>query len=120
MGAFASYSAASCALSFRDWTGGRDVLSVSTNAGSQPIAFQRWRNFKEAFAPELVEQAVAEMNRPVRHIVDPFGGSGTTGLAAQFLGVRPTVIEVNPYLADLIEAKLARYDFNAVRDSYAW
>ena len=81
---------------------------------------QRGRRFKEAFAPELVEHAVAEMNRTVRHIVDPFGGSGTTGLAAQFLGIRPTVIEVNPYLADLIEAKLARYDTNAVRDSYSW
>jgi hypothetical protein len=91
---------------------------LGTNAGSQPIPFQRWRAFKEAFAPELVERAVAEMDRPVRHIVDPFGGSGTTGLAAQFLGVHPTLIEVNPYLADLIEAKLARYDIDEVRDSY--
>jgi hypothetical protein len=120
MGVFASYSATGYALSFRDWTGGRDVSSVGTNAGSRPIAFQHWRAFKEAFAPELIEHAVAEMNRPVGHIVDPFGGSGTTGIAAQFLGVRPTIIEVNPYLADLIEAKLARYEINAVRDSYAW
>ncbi len=120
MGVLDLNSAACCALSFQDWTGGRNVLSVGTNAGSDSIAFQRWRSFKEAFAPELVEYAVSEMNKPVRHIVDPFGGSGTTGLAAQFLGVRPTVIEVNPYLADLIEAKLARYDINAVRDSYVW
>jgi hypothetical protein len=119
MGTSASYGAAGCALTFRDWTGGRDVPSVGTNAGSRPIAFQRWRTFKEAFAPELVEQAVTEMKRPVRHVVDPFGGSGTTGLAAQFLGVRPTVIEVNPYLADLIEAKLARYEIDEVRDSYS-
>jgi hypothetical protein len=111
--------ASGCALGFRDWTGGRDVSSVGTNSGSEPIAFQRWRSFKEAFAPELVEQAVEEMNRRVRHVVDPFGGSGTTGLAAQFLGVRPTVIEVNPYLADLIEAKLARYEIDDVRDSYS-
>jgi hypothetical protein len=119
MGTSVSNSAVGCALSFRDWTGGRDVLSVGTNAGSEPIAFQRWRSFKDAFAPELVEHAVEEMNRPVRHVVDPFGGSGTTGLAAQFLGVRPTVIEVNPYLADLIEAKLARYEIDEVRDSYS-
>jgi hypothetical protein len=109
-----------CALSFRDWTGGRDLVTVGTNSGSVPIPFQRWRTFKEAFAPELVAEAVAEMPRPVRHIVDPFGGSGTTALAAQFLGVRPTTIEVNPYLADLIESKLVRYDIDEVRDSYAW
>ena len=41
--------------------------------------------------------------------IDPFGGSGTTGLACQFLGVHPIVVEVNPYLADLIEAKLTPY-----------
>jgi hypothetical protein len=93
---------------------------MGTNAGSQPIAFQGWRSFKEAFAPEIVKRAVGEMEFPIGHIVDPFGGSGTTGLAAQFLGVRPTLIEVNPYLADLIEAKLARYDIDEVRDSYVW
>ncbi len=90
---------------------------MGTNAGSHPIPFQRWRSFKEAFAPELTQRAVTEMGG-VRHVVDPFGGSGTTGLAAQFLGVRPTMIEVNPYLADLIEAKLVKYDINEVQESY--
>lgn len=108
------------AVSFGEWTGRRDPSSIGTNAGTTPIPFQRWRNFKEAFTPELVEQAVNEMTGPVHHIVDPFGGSGTTGLAAQFLGLRPTLIEVNPYLADLIHAKLAVYDIEEVRDSYVW
>jgi hypothetical protein len=88
--------------------------------GAAQLPFQRWRSFKEAFTPEIVACAVGEMKGRVKHIVDPFGGSGTTGLAAQFLGVRPTIIEVNPYLADLIEAKLARYEIDEVRDSYAW
>ena len=39
----------------------------------------------------------------------PFGGSGTTGLACQFLGVHPVLAEVNPYLADVTEAKLTSY-----------
>jgi len=46
----------------------------------------------------------------VKHIADPFGGSGTTGLASQFLGAKPTLVEVNPYLADLIQAKLEIYN----------
>ncbi len=107
MGQYGSSGAIGCALSFHDWTGNRDLLSIGTNVGSKPLPFQRWRNFKEAFAPELVAQAVGEMGGHVEHVLDPFAGSGTTGLAAQFLGVRPTLIEVNPYLADLIEAKLA-------------
>ncbi len=46
---------------------------------------------------------------PVSRCVDPFGGSGTTALACQFLGIHPVTSEVNPFLADLIEAKLYPY-----------
>ena len=96
---------------FRDWTCGRTISTIGTNAGTSLLPFQRWRRFKEAFAPELVERAFSETSGTIRHIADPFGGSGTTALAAQFLGIRPTTIEVNPYLADLIEAKIASLDF---------
>jgi len=98
-------------LRFKDWTGDRSIESVGTTAGLGPLPFQRWRSFKEAFAPEIVERAVRETPGRIRHIADPCGGSGTTALAAQFLGVKPTTIEVNPYLADLIEAKLTMYQF---------
>src|SRR4051812_10193402 len=95
--------------SFGDWLNGRRLIHLSTNAGAGDVAFQRWRHFKEAFAPELVARAYIEtsqsLGRPVKTCIDPFGGSGTTSLACQFLGVHPTTIEVNPYLADLIEAK---------------
>ena len=87
---------------FRDWTGDRSIPTIGSNAGSRPLPFQRWRRFKEAFAPEIVERALCETSGVVRHIADPFGGSGTTAIAAQFLGIKPTTIEVNPFLADLI------------------
>ena len=103
---------------FRDWTGNRSIPAVGTNAGSPPLPFQRWRRFKEAFAPELVERALSETPGPVRHIADPFGGSGTTALAAQFLGIRSTTIEVNPFLADLIEAKIATLDLNVANRAF--
>lgn len=99
---------------FENWTRDRSPVHLSTNTGSNLAAFQSWRNFKEAFAPELVAQAVEEttssLGRPVQSSIDPFGGSGTTALASQFMGIHPTTIEVNPYLADLIEAKLCSYD----------
>jgi DNA modification methylase len=60
---------------------------------------------------------VNESPIPVSRCLDPFAGSGTTALACQFLGVRPTTIELNPYLADLVEAKLACYDSDALADS---
>lgn len=95
--------------SFEAWTGGRQAASVSTNAGADALPFQRWHRFKEAFSPELIEQAVQESPIPVRRLADPFGGSGTTALTCQFLGIEPVTIEVNPFLADLIAAKLATY-----------
>lgn len=100
-------------VAFRDWTGNRPIATIGTNAGAIALPFQEWRRFKEAFAPELIDQAATETSGNIKHIVDPFGGSGTTALAGQFLGVRPTTIEVNPYLADLIEAKIGPIDVDA-------
>lgn len=96
--------------SLDNWTEQRRLATIGTNAGTDTIAFQGWRKFKEAFAPEVVERAVRECSLRVDRVLDPFGGSGTTALAAQFLGCEPTTSEVNPFLADLIEAKLSRYD----------
>lgn len=100
-------------VAFRDWTGDRTIATIGTNAGATALPFQEWRRFKEAFAPELIDQAATETSGYINHVADPFGGSGTTALAAQFLGVRPTTIEVNPYLADLIEAKIGPIDVDA-------
>lgn len=106
-----------------DWLSGREPSHLSTNAGTQLVAFQTWRNFKEAFAPELIAQAFEEtsaaLGREITASIDPFGGSGTTALSSQFLNVRPTTIEVNPYLADLIEAKLATYQVDELIEDYA-
>ena len=105
-------------VGFKEWTGERTVATIGTNTGSVALPFQDWRHFKEAFAPELIELAVTETAGRVQHIVDPFGGSGTTALAAQFLGITPTTIEVNPYLADLIEAKIATLNLDAAASAF--
>jgi hypothetical protein len=90
----------------------------STNQDTHDLPFQRWYRFKEAFAPRAVIEAFSELSCMPMSCIDPFGGSGTTALTAQFLDVRPTTIEVNPFLADLIEAKLTSYDPDAVIASY--
>ena len=87
--------------------GNDDTAPVSSFAGSHDLPFQRWMKFKEAFSPKFVVNALASMPRPPRRCVDPFGGSGTTALTCSFLGVAAVTIEVNPFLADVIEAKLA-------------
>ena len=110
------------ATTFSDWLDGRTIPHLSTNSGAAAVAFQGWRHFKEAFAPELIQSAFDEtsaaLGRRVETIVDPFGGSGTSALAAQFLGALPTTIEVNPFLADLIEAKLSSYETSALTEGF--
>jgi DNA modification methylase len=100
--------------SFTEWTGGRASTAPSTNAGAETLPFQRWHHFKEAYSPELIADAVRASAVPVRRLADPFGGSGTSALAAQFLGVEPVTIEVNPFLADLISAKVENYRVSAL------
>jgi hypothetical protein len=107
---------------FSDWVQDRGPPHLSTNAGAPEIAFQDWLRFKEAFAPELVARAAKEtggdLGRPITRCSDPFGGSGTTALACQFLGIRPSTIELNPFLADLIEAKVCVYEAHLLEDSF--
>lgn len=91
---------------------------ISSNQPAVQLPFQRWFKFKEAFTPQFIVDCAASLNRKPCSCLDPFGGSGTSALTAQFLGIRPTTIEVNPFLADLIEAKLSSYDVSRLRRDY--
>jgi len=98
----------------------QSIVEPSTTAkGTKEVSFQRWYNFKEAFSPKLVTDVVDSMGFRPRTILDPFGGSGTTSVTAQFLGAQSTTIEVNPFLADLIESKLVQYSVISLRQDYA-
>ncbi len=81
----------------------------------EPAPVQVWeiptRGFKEAhfatFPPELVARCLRASLRPGDAVLDPFGGSGTTGLVADKFGADCTLIEINPEYCDLIRARLA-------------
>lgn len=107
-------------VDLKAWLEGHsDEAPTSSNVPSQSLPFQRWYRFKEAFSPLFVIKAIRSLDRLPRTCLDVFGGSGTTALTCQFLGVRPTTIEVNPFLGDLIEAKLSTYDLQALVRSFS-
>ena len=83
-----------------------DVGPTSSNQGTARLPFQRWFHFKEAFSPKFVADVLGSLPYRVDRCADPFGGSGTTAVTCRMLGLKSTSIEVNPFLADLIQAKL--------------
>ncbi len=66
-------------------------------------------NFKDAhfatFPPELIKPCIMAGSKPGDMILDPFGGSGTTGMVALELGRSATLIELNPGYVKLIEQR---------------
>lgn len=51
---------------------------------------------------ELVERAIRNSSRPGDVVMDPFGGSGTTMIAAQKSGRKARLIELDPKYVDVI------------------
>lgn len=96
-----------------------DGAPISSNIPSHNLPFQRWYRFKEAFSPLMVAESLSGLGFWPSTCLDCFGGSGTTALTCQFLGIESTSIEVNPFLADLIEAKLSKYDHASLVDDFA-
>lgn len=105
---------------FSSWLKGLvEGAPISSNKPSQNLPFQRWYRFKEAFSPLMVAESLSCLGFWPSTCLDCFGGSGTTALTCQFLGIESTSIEVNPFLADLIEAKLAKYDHAELVNDFA-
>jgi DNA modification methylase len=51
---------------------------------------------------ELVERAIRNSSRPGDVVLDPFGGSGSTLIAAEKSGRRARLIELDPKYVDVI------------------
>jgi DNA modification methylase len=67
------------------------ILGSDSAGNGHPAAFPR----------ELARRCILLGSRPGDRVLDPFGGSGTTGLAAAELERSATLIELNPLYAQL-------------------
>lgn len=104
----------------------RDVWNVDEDEWSQ---FQAWKAMQEpeqhdvwevstrpykgahfaVFPPKLIEPCILA-GCPVGGLVlDPFAGSGTTGMVAQQHGRQAVLLELNPSYVDLAVARVAAY-----------
>lgn len=82
---------------------GRNLGVFAANR-SRPV--HRWYPFVEGYSSELVEWGLRESPDPKPRILDPFGGSGTTALAAAEHSLASSFCEINPFLAWLADVKV--------------
>lgn len=90
---------------------GLDEVPRGTGRNARNVWTMATRPFKEAhfatFPPELPERCIKAGSRPGDHVLDPFGGAGTTGLVADRLQRHATLIELNPEYAAIAERRIA-------------
>lgn len=60
------------------------------------------------FPPDLIEPCILAGSKPGDTVLDPFGGSGTTGKVAESLGRKWLLIEVNPAYEKLSHDRTAQ------------
>ncbi|MYA82163.1 MAG: hypothetical protein F4155_12500 [Acidimicrobiales bacterium] len=91
-------------------------LGVFDDNRHRPI--HRWYSFVEGYSADLVASALSEFP-DAQVILDPFGGSGTTALAAAEHGHDCFFSEVNPYLAWVADVKINKARAAANSDAVA-
>lgn len=89
-----------------------DPIQVTFRGGiKEPL--QGWYPYLEGYSPEFVKVALARYAPTAKHILDPFGGTGTTPLTSVRLGLAASYCELNPLLQILIDAKVEALTLSA-------
>ena len=67
-----------------------------------------WVRLTPAYSVRLVRDILTE-NRNYDHVLDPFSGTGTTGLTCAQYGIDSTLFDINPFLVWLARVKTTNY-----------
>ena len=89
-------------IPWTDTTGRRNARSVWKIA-TAPFKGAHFATFP----PELARRCIVAGSRPGDVVLDPFGGSGTTGAAAKTLGRTALLCEAQPEYLPLIARRVA-------------
>jgi DNA modification methylase len=72
---------------------------------NQRLGRHGWLRLTPAYSVKLVESIIGRIPRE-SHVLDPFSGTATTGVAAAEHGVSSTLFDINPFLVWFGNAKL--------------
>ena len=87
-----------------------------TFKGNLGVLRHDWLRLTPAYSHRLVADALCETHRFER-ILDPFAGTGTTGLVAAEMGINALLLDVNPFLVWLERAKTRNYESSDIVDA---
>lgn len=97
------------------------ITIVTDKFNRQTVSYQlskkdrlhRWLKYKEGFSSQLVKILLNEFNiKEGDTVLDPFMGSGTTGLVCCLNGINSVGFDILPMSILSINAKTALYDYN--------
>ena len=89
--------------------GGRNKRSV-WRVTTKPVKEAHFATYP----PDLIEPCILAGSRAGGAVLDPFGGSGTTGRVAEKFGRDSTLIELNPEYIEIAQKLIKRDMFNEV------
>lgn len=77
-----------------------------------------WLRLTPAYSVKLVYQIIDQQDA-IGNVLDPFSGTGTTGLVCAERGINATLVDINPFLVWFARVKTANYtiyDLHQVRE----
>ncbi len=88
-------------------------MTIKQNAqltfkGNFGVGRHGWLRLTPAYSVGLVRESLSGME-PGARVIDPFSGSGTTGLCAAEQGLDAALVDINPFLVWFAEAKTRNY-----------
>lgn len=78
--------------------------STTTFADNMRLPVHRWFRYSAGFSAQWAQSVIRETGS--RRVLDPFGGSGTTVIAAEQSGVHGLATDVHPFVVRVAQAKL--------------
>ena len=72
-----------------------------------------WLRLTPAYSVKMVEQIMLELNYTPKCVLDPFSGTGTTGLVCANKCIKSVSYDVNPFLVWLAQTKTTIFSASA-------
>lgn len=81
-------------------------LSCAKRSSVERKGIHAWHPYYAGYSEAFVDSALDFLKvRPCDLVLDPWGGSGTTGIVASRRGIRSVSIDINPVMANFAAAK---------------